>query len=166
MHGLEAFNRVAGGGREGKSHEMFPIFAEEIPDTRKFSSRCVLKTKVFIVYFFIFDGYNQPWINHGYNQRKPCHIVKYIIDFPIFLSTLFTLLVAMLLSWHKYRGRAHTRQDIVSDNSFFASEFILRFINKQNPQTFCFVLIFSYKQQKHKVSCLLILRFPAKPYTL
>ena len=57
--GLEAFNRVAGGGWEGKSHEMFPIFAEEIPDTRKFPSRCVPKTKVFIVFFFIFDGYNQ-----------------------------------------------------------------------------------------------------------
>ena len=57
--GLEAFNRVAGGRWEGKSHEMFPIFAEEIPDTRKFFSRCVLKTKVFIVFFSIFDGYNQ-----------------------------------------------------------------------------------------------------------
>ena len=57
--GLEAFNRVAGGGWEGKSHEMFPIFAEEIPDTRKFSSRCVLKTKVFIAFVIIFDVYNQ-----------------------------------------------------------------------------------------------------------
>ena len=57
--GLEAFNRVAGGRWEGKSHEMFPIFAEEIPDTRKFSSRCVLKTKVFIAFVIIFDVYNQ-----------------------------------------------------------------------------------------------------------
>ena len=31
------YNGLPGGKWEGKSHEMFPIFAEKTPDTRKFS---------------------------------------------------------------------------------------------------------------------------------
>ena len=35
--GLKVYNGLPGGKWEGKSHEMFPIFAEKTPDTRKFS---------------------------------------------------------------------------------------------------------------------------------